>query len=88
MIRLSEFLPPRPEASWQLIRQVGVDHVVGILNGAEQDQRMFASVGAGGWRPDDRYDLPWSESALRHDIETYDDHGFTLVALEDTAPID
>ena len=28
MIQLSEFLPPRPEESWKLIRQVGVDNVV------------------------------------------------------------
>ena len=88
MIQLSEFLPPRPEESWKLIRQVGVDNVVGVLNGAEQDQRMFASVGAGGWKADDRDEVPWSESALKHNIETYDDYGFTLVALEDTAPID
>ena len=88
MIKLSEFLPPRPEESWKLIRQVGVDNVVGVLNGAEQDQRMFASVGAGGWKADDRDEVPWSEAALKHNIETYDDYGFTLVALEDTAPID
>ena len=88
MIRLSEFLPPRPEKSWKLIRQVGVDNVVGVLNGAEQDQRMFASVGAGGWKADDRNEVPWSEAAIKNNIETYDDHGFTLVALEDTAPID
>ncbi len=88
MIRLSEFLPPRPEASWKLIRQVGVDNVVGVLNGAEQDQRMFASVGAGGWKADDRDEVPWSEKALAHNIEVYQDHGFRLVATEDTAPID
>ena len=88
MIQLSEFLPPRPEESWKLIRQVGVDTVVGVLNGAEQDQRMFASVGAGGWKADDRDEVPWSEAALAQNIATYDDHGFTLVALEDTAPID
>ncbi|WP_457101390.1 mannonate dehydratase [Microbacterium sp. P5_E9] len=88
MIQLSEFLPPRPETSWKLIRQVGVDNVVGVLNGAEQDQRMFASVGAGGWKSDDRDEVPWSEAALKQNIETYDDYGFRLVALEDTAPID
>jgi mannonate dehydratase len=45
-------------------------------------------VGAGGWKADDRDEVPWSEAALKHNIETYDDYGFTLVALEDTAPID
>lgn len=88
MIRLSEFLPPRPEQSWRLIRQCGVTDVVGILNGAEQDQRMFASVGSAGWKADERDDAPWSERALRHDLDTYERHGFDLVALEDTAPLD
>lgn len=88
MIQLSEFLPPRPEASWKLIRQCGVSNVVGVLNGAEQDQRMFASVGAPGWKADDRNEVPWGEDALRHNIETYEQYGFTLIATEDTAPID
>jgi mannonate dehydratase len=88
MIQLSELLPPRPEASWKLIRQVGVDNVVGVLNGAEQDQRMFQSVGAGGWTADDRDEIPWSEKALAHNIEVYADYGFRLIATEDTAPLD
>jgi mannonate dehydratase len=88
MIQLSELLPPRPEASWKLIRQVGVDNVVGVLNGAEQDQRMFQSVGAGGWTADDRDEVPWSEKALAHNIEVYADYGFRLIATEDTAPLD
>lgn len=88
MIKLSEFLPPRPEQSWKLIRQVGVENVVGVLNGAEQDQRMFASVGAGGWKADDRDEVAWGEPALRHNIDIYRQYGFTLVATEDTAPID
>ncbi len=89
MIQLSEFLPPRPEEqSWKLIRQAGVDNVVGIFNGAEQDQRMFASVGASGWKADGRTEVPWGERALKHNVEVYGRYGFTLVATEDTAPID
>lgn len=88
MIQLSELLPPRPERSWKLIRQCGVSTIVGVLNGAEQDQRMFASVGAEGWSFDASDDAPWSERALKRNVETYEDHGFSLVALEDTAPLD
>lgn len=88
MIQLSELLPPRPEKSWKLIRQVGVDNVVGVLNGAEQDQRMFASVGSQGWKADDRNEVPWSVTAIKHNIDLYDQHGFKLIALEDSAPID
>jgi len=88
MIQLSELLPPRPESSWRLLRQVGVDNVVGVLNGAEQDQRMFASVGGKGWSADERGEVAWSHEALKHNIELYQQWGFTLVALEDTAPMD
>ena len=88
MIQLSEMLSPRPEPLWRLIRQSGVNNVVGLLNGGEQDQRMFASVGA----PVPRYDrgevAPWSEQAIRRDADLFSEHGFGVVALEDTAPID
>lgn len=88
MLQLSEFLPPRPEASWRLIRQAGVDNVVGILNGGEQDRRMFASVGSRGWLVEDRDDVPWGLAAMRRYQETYEKWGFKLIATEDTAPMD
>ena len=88
MIKMSELLPPRPEGSWKLIRQVGVTNVVGVLNGGEQDQRMFASVGAAGWAADPSDDAPWSVRSMQRNIDTYTAHGFSLVALEDSAPID
>ncbi|MFE4468115.1 mannonate dehydratase [Leifsonia sp. NPDC056824] len=88
MIQLTELLSPRPEPEWRLIKQCGVNEVVGLLNGAEQDQRMFASVGAAGFGASRGGDSPWSEAAIRHDMGVFEDYGFTLVALEDTAPID
>ncbi|EPR75456.1 Mannonate dehydratase [Leifsonia rubra CMS 76R] len=88
MIQLSEFLPPRPEPSWKLVRQAGVDNVVGVLNGAEQDQRMFAAVSNADWKADDRDEVPWSVAAIKHNIEVYQQWGFTLIATEDTAPMD
>ncbi|OYO00001.1 mannonate dehydratase [Enemella evansiae] len=87
-IQLSEFLPPRPESAWRLIRQAGVDNVVGSLNGGEQDQRMFASVGSAGWQVEDRDEVPWSLPALRRNKELYAEQGFSLIATEDTAPMD
>ncbi len=88
MIKLSEFFPPRPNSSWNLIKQAGVDNVVGILNGGEQDLRMFASVGSEGWTLDDREEVPWSYEALKRNVEIYDDRGFTMIGTEDTAPMD
>lgn len=88
MIQLGEFFPPRPEPSWRLIRQAGVDNAVGILNGGEQDLRMFASVGSKGWTPDNRDEVPWGVAAMKHNIEIYRKWGFNLIAIEDTPPMD
>ncbi len=88
MFRLSEFLTPRPEPLWELVKQAGAHHVVTVLEGAEQEQRMFASVGAGQLRPAANGSLPWSEAAIARAIATYADHGLTMVAIEDTAPMD
>lgn len=89
MIRLSELLSPRPEPVWRLVKQCGVDDVVALLRGAEQDQRMFASVGRGGpTAAPVGPDAPWSQAAIAHDQEVFADHGLTVVAIEDTAPLD
>lgn len=88
MIRLSEMLAPRPEPLWRLVRQAGVMNVVGTLNGGEQDQRMFASVGGTEPQFEESADAPWSEASIRRDTELYQKHGFSVVALEDTAPMD
>jgi mannonate dehydratase len=89
VIQLSELLPPRPEPWWPLLPQCGVESVVALLNGAEQDQRMFASVGgkvgdiaAHGDAP------PWSLQAIRRDKEIFAREGFRVVAIEDTTPME
>jgi len=89
VIKLSEMLWPHPEPLWSLIRQCGVTDVVALLDGGEQSQRMFASVGA-SWRHDlESYEeAPWSEASLRHNVETFATYGFKVVAIEDTAPMD
>ncbi|MGW4767277.1 mannonate dehydratase [Nocardia sp. NPDC004278] len=88
MIQLSEMLSPRPEPLWKLIKQCGVDNVVALLNGAEQDQRMFASVGKKGFSGTASDDIPWGEAAIRRDIEIFAEHGLKVIAIEDTAPMD
>ena len=88
MIHLSELLSPRPEPLWQLIRQCGVDNVVALLNGAEQEQRMFASVGKGVVARAGDDEVPWGEAAIRRDIELFAEHGLKVVGIEDTAPMD
>lgn len=87
-ITLSEILAPRPEEPlWTLLRQCGIDEVVALLRNGEQERRMFASVGA-GQGPGDGDAVPWSYDSLARDVETFAEHGFRVVAIEDTAPLD
>lgn len=88
MIQLSELLNPRPEPMWALIRQCGVDNVIALLNGAEQEQRMFASVGMGTAAGEIAEGVPWSEAAIRRDVEMFADNGLKVIGIEDTAPMD
>jgi len=88
MFQLSEMLAPRPEPLWKLIKQSGVNDVVALLNGAEQDQRMFASVGAKGYGRAAADDIAWGEAAIARDMAVFAEHGFNVVAIEDTAPMD
>lgn len=88
MIDLCELFPPRPEPGWRLVKQCGVDSVVALLNGGEQDQRMFASVGGGRTEAAVEGPPPWSEQALRRDVAIFARHGFDVACIEDTAPID
>ncbi|WP_375386274.1 mannonate dehydratase [uncultured Microbacterium sp.] len=89
---LSDLLSPRVDATWQLIRQCGVEQVTSLLDGGEQDQRMFQSVGAHGagstLRPTSGDRAPWSEASIAAHLELYADHGFGVVAVEDTPPLD
>lgn len=87
-IQLSEMLSPRPDQTWDLIKQAGVNNVVALLNGAEQDQRMFASVGKESFVGNASTDIAWGEEAMKRDHENFSRHGLKMVAIEDTAPMD
>lgn len=91
MMILTELLSPRPQPDlWQLVKQCGVDSVVTLLSGGEQDQRMFQSVGTGAPRRADRVgdSAPWSEASIHESMRLYSSHGFDVVAIEDTPPLD
>lgn len=88
MIQLSEMLSPRPEPMWKLVKQAGVTNVVALLNGAEQDQRMFASVGKQGAAKKSCTGIAWGEEAIKRDQDIFNRHGFKVVAIEDSAPMD
>jgi mannonate dehydratase len=87
VFQLSEFLSARPEPLWQLVRQAGVSSVVAVLQGAEQEQRMFASLEGGATSPPGD-GAPWSEASIARDMGVFADGGFDVVAIEDTPPMD
>jgi len=89
MIIMSEFLSSRYEPLWDLIKQCGVENVVALLRGAEQEQRMFTSVGSiSEVKLNEDLFEPWSEQAILRDKAEFARHGLNIVGIEDTAPMD
>jgi mannonate dehydratase len=88
MWQLSELLSPRREPLWDLVRQAGVTQVVALLQGGEQDQRMFAAVQDGRLRHRLVDHLPWSEASIARDQALFAAAGFAVAAIEDTVPMD
>jgi mannonate dehydratase len=89
LIYLSEQLSARPAPLWELVKQCGVNYTVSLLQGAEQEQRMFASVGDGkaleGFKDGI---VPWSEAGIARDKAVFASHGIEMIGIEDTAPMD
>ncbi len=89
MIFLSEQLSARPEALWELVKQCGVNYTVSLLQGAEQEQRMFAAVGDGKREKGFKNEIiPWSFEGISRDKEIFATHGIEMIGIEDTAPMD
>lgn len=87
-MKLSELLGSRPEPLWSIVKQAGVNDVVAILDGAEQESRWLRA----GDRPQpidlSAGDAPWSEPAIAELQRRYGSYGLSIAAIEDTAPMD
>ena len=74
MMRIAEALPPRPTPLWRLVRQCGVDAVVGSM-----DYSRGLDV--------PRDDLPWSHMSLVRMKTAYESGGFSLDVIESRPPM-
>lgn len=75
--RIAEILlDPQPTADWRRLRQIGVDHAVGVLPRGLRD-----------WRGD-AGDAPWSLASLAVYQATVEAEGFALEVIEDNPPMD
>lgn len=74
MIKIAEVLPPRPTPLWKIVKQCGVDYVVGSM-----DFSRGLDV--------DRERLPWSYMSLVRMKTAYEDGGFILDTIESRPPM-
>lgn len=91
MVNLVEMVEPTPEPLWQILRQAGITGVVTMLDGAEQQARFRISRnGAPPRMPElpPRGERPWEYPRLAELKARYAEHGFGLLGVEDTAPMD
>ena len=75
MIEVAEMLSPHPSALWTMVKQCGINHVVGTMDFSRGTENL------------DIEDLPWGYNSLANVKKNYQDSGFELAVIESRPPL-